>query len=366
ADFDGDGDADILFQFSGFPNDWQFYRNDGTDGTGNPTFTLLDKEDADSPIKGLNMVNMSSQNYRVGDFDGDGDLDMFASSLNVAGSVYWQSGSSPKLISATPADDTLNVSPGANIVLTFDRSVNPGSGSIQLVRLSDGQVTTIAASSVEVSGSGTTWTINPASNLDQGAAYAVRISPKAFVSTDGKAYEGIANNTALNFNTSSVQAPVISNLNGDSVTFTEGTPGTLLDAGSNASVTDADSLNFNGGNVTVTISNGQASQDVLWINTDGNGAGSISTSGNDVLYGGVVIGTYAGGTLGNPLVISLNSAATPAAVSGLLRNLSYRNTDLDNPNTAARTVQITVNDGAGGTSSVASVQVNVTAVNDAP
>lgn len=160
-----------------------------------------------------------------------------------------------------------------------------------------------------------------------------------------------------------IAAPVIANLNGDSVTFTEGTSGTLLDAGSNAVVTDADSVNFNGGNVTVTISNnGQTGQDVLWIKTDG----SISTSGNNVLYGGVVIGTYAGGTLGNSLVISLNSAATPAAVSGLLGNLSYRNTDLDNPNTATRTVQITVNDGAGGTSSVASVSVNVLAVNDAP
>ena len=357
GDFDGDGDADILYQTGSNGTAFEFARSNG-DGT----FTLTSI--GASPFAGLSLIDHSGSNYRVGDFDGDGDLDILTAAAGSRGTIYLQNGAAPELLSTTPVDNYTNVSPTANIILTFTESVSKGTGNIYIVRTSDNEIVeTIAIGSGQVTGSGTTWTIDPSITLGAGVSYAVRIDPKVFVDADGTVFKGISNNTTLNFTTGVAQPPVISNLNGDSVTFTEGTSGTLLDAGSNAIVTDADSVNFNGGNVTVTISNnGQASQDVLWIKTDG----SISTSGNNVLYGGVVIGTYAGGTLGSPLVISLNSAATPAAVSGLLRNLSYRNTDLDNPNTATRTVQITVNDGAGGTSSVASVSVNVAAVNDAP
>ena len=367
ADFDGDGDADILFQLSATTNDWKFYRNDGTDGTGNPTFTLLEKEDQNSPIKGLNMANMSNQNYRVGDFDGDGDLDIFASSLNIAGSLYLQSGTSPKLMNATPADNTLNVSPGANIVLTFDRSVVQGSGSIQLVRLSDGQVTTIAASSVEVSGSGTTWTINPSSNLDQGTAYAVRISPKAFVATDGKAYKGIANDTAFNFTTSNVQAPVISNLDGDTVSFVEDSSLVLLDSGAANTIADLDSTSFANGKITIQITGGgTAAEDVLLVRNQGTGPNQVYVNGSNLWYNSDIVGSFSGGTNGAPLVINLLSDATPDNVSAVLSNLAYRNTNSEDPSTAARSVSIIVEDGSGGTSAPATVTVNVLAVNDAP
>lgn len=367
ADLDGDGDGDILFQNSSNTNDWKFYRNDGKDGSGNPVFVLVEKDANDSPIIGLNMADMTNQNYKVGDFDGDGDLDIFASVALVPGSIYTQSGSLPQLLSATPADNTLNVSPGANIVLTFDRSVSPGSGSIQLVRLSDGQVTTIAASSVEVSGSGTTWTINPASNLDQGAAYAVRISPKAFVSTDGKAYKGIANDTAFNFTTSNVQAPVISNLNGDTVSFVEDSSLVLLDSGAAATVTDADSTSFANGKITIQITGGGTSaEDVLLIRNQGIGLNQLRADGSTLWYNGDIVGVYSGGTNGTPLVIDLMLDATPANVSAVLSNLAYRNTNTVDPSTTARSVSITVEDGSGGTSAPATVTVNVLAVNDAP
>lgn len=367
ADFDGDGDADILFQLSATTNDWKFYRNEGTNGSGNPVYTLLEKEDADSPIKGLNMVNMSNQNYRFGDFDGDGDLDLFASSLNVAGSVYLQSGSSPKLLSSTPGDDTLNVAPAANIVLTFDRAVIQGSGTIQIVRLSDGQITTISASEVQVSGSGTIWTINPSSNLEPGTAYAVRISPKAFIATDGKAYEGIANNTTLNFTTSSVLAPVIGNLNGDSVTYVEDSAYVLLDASGNATVSDADSANFNGGKLTAQITSGRVNgEDVLFIRDQGAGANQIAISGASIMYNGLVIGTFTGGSNGNPLAITFTANANATTVAALVQNLAYRNANTVEPSTASRSVSISMDDGAGGSSAVSVVALTVQSVNDAP
>ncbi|WP_176518466.1 hypothetical protein, partial [Pseudomonas faucium] len=82
---------------------------------------------------------------------------------------------------------------------------------------------------------------------------AILIDGKGVVNADGKALGGILNNSALNFTTVIAQPPVIGNLNGDSVTHIEGAPVTLIDAGGNAIVSDADSANFNGSNVTVRI-----------------------------------------------------------------------------------------------------------------
>ncbi|WP_315709646.1 Ig-like domain-containing protein [Brenneria uluponensis] len=162
-------------------------------------------------------------------------------------------------------------------------------------------------------------------------------------------------------------APVVSNLNGDSVSFTEGGSTVLLDSGSDSTVTDADSTDFNGGNVTVSITaNGVSGEDVLGIVDQGTGAGQIGLSGSSVLYGGVVIGTYAGGSSGSDLVVTLNSSATPTAVQALLRTLNYQNTNTTDPSTSTRTVSITVNDGDGGTSNSSSVSVGVVGVNDAP
>lgn len=83
------------------------------------------------------------------------------------------------------------------------------------------------------------------------------------------------------------------------VTASGGTAVTL-DAGSNA-----DHSHFNGGNVTVSVTaNAQTGEDVLGIANQGSGAGQISASSGNVGYGGTAIGTYAGGSNGNNLVIS--------------------------------------------------------------
>ncbi|KQQ62467.1 hypothetical protein ASF84_26880 [Pseudomonas sp. Leaf127] len=359
GDFDGDGDADVIYQTSGNGSAWRYARNDGT--------TFTDMAITSSPFAGVTLADMGNQQYRMGDFDGDGDLDIFVASSTLS-SVYFQGGSSPQLASATPADNSLSVSPTANIVLTFNDVVTKGTGNIYIVRTSDNTVVqTIAVGSSAVTGSGTTWTIDPPADLAQGVAYAIRIDNKTFANADGKVYAGIRNNVALNFVTSSNAAPVITNLNGDAVSYTEGSAGVLLDSSTNTTVTDTDSANFNGGNVTVSISNnGVTSEDELWISGQGAGATNINVSGSNITYGNDLIGTYTGGTLGNPLVISLNSAATPVAVSALLQRLAYRNSNDADITPSTRTVQVTVNDGTGGTSTAASVTLSVVAVNDAP
>ncbi|WNF45140.1 DUF4347 domain-containing protein [Pseudomonas sp. SG20056] len=184
-------------------------------------------------------------------------------------------------------------------------------------------------------------------------------------------YAGANNGMHYGFNNvvigSSNAAPVVSGLNSDSVTFTEGGSPVLLDTSTLATVTDSDSANFDTGNVTVSITgNGVSAEDVLSIRNQGTGAGQIGVSGAAITYGGIQIGTFSGGTAGSNLVITLDSDATPAAVQALVRNLTYSNSNNDNPSSAERTVRITVSDGDGGTSSNADVTVNVTPVNDLP
>jgi len=166
-------------------------------------------------------------------------------------------------------------------------------------------------------------------------------------------------------------APVITNLNGDSVSFLEDATHTLLDAGFNATVTDGDSMDFDGGNVTVSIVNNRVNtEDVLSIRNQGTAAGQIGTSGMNITYGGTLIGTRTAtdGTGTNDLIITLNSAASPAIVQALIRNLIYINTNITEPTTTTRTIRVTVNDGDGGnsTSAAANISVVVIAVNDAP
>jgi len=164
--------------------------------------------------------------------------------------------------------------------------------------------------------------------------------------------------------------PVISNLNADNPTFTEGgASALLLDVGGNASVVDADSLDFDMGNVTASITvNEFASEDTLGISTAGTVTLSNATNvGSVVSVGGVSVGTIAAagtGLAGNDLKVTLNSGATPARVTTLLNALTYFNSNSVNPNINPRTVAVTVNDGDGATSLPANVIVNVAATGD--
>src|SRR5690606_2004877 len=83
-------------------------------------------------------------------------------------------------------------------------------------------------------------------------------------------------------------------------------------------------------------------------------------------YGGEVIGTVTGGHDGVDLTVSLNSNATAEAVQALVRNLTYVNSNGDNPATEFLVLQMTLTDGQGGTSDPAILAIRVNSVNDAP
>ncbi|SFH57310.1 clostripain-related cysteine peptidase [Planctomicrobium piriforme] len=157
-------------------------------------------------------------------------------------------------------------------------------------------------------------------------------------------------------------APGIAGFDGN-ISYTEGNSGILLD--SDVTVTDPDSSDLAGGKLTVSLVGGKQSTDVLSIRTVGSGANQVTTSGNQVLVGGTIIGNCSGGTSNVALSVTLNANATPALVQKLLRAVAFSSTSR-NISTLPRTVQVTLTDGDGGTSAAVSKMIAVTAVNDAP
>ncbi|MDB5694908.1 MAG: tandem-95 repeat protein [Sphingomonas bacterium] len=162
----------------------------------------------------------------------------------------------------------------------------------------------------------------------------------SYVLTDGAGGTSTAVTATVNVTTIN-DAPTMADLTSP-VTFTE----SAVNAGPvvlDAAVTFVDGdVNLGGGAVRVS---GAIAEDVLAIRNQGSTSGLIGVSGADVSFGGVSIGTVAGGTAGTPLEVTLNTAATSAAVDALLQNLTYANAS--NTPTATRTLTVNVTDAAG-------------------
>jgi len=359
GDFDSDGDTDAIYQNGNTAGaGFGYFRNDGGTFT---NFTSL----TGTPFAGLDLTSQQLTTWTAVDIDGDGDVDIVDRDQSGGGLVlYRQNGAPPTLVSATPSDNSTGVGLNANITLTFSESVTKGNGNIYIYRGDGTLIETIAIGSAQVTGSGTTWTIDPSVTLAGLTNYYIRMDQETFADSEGAVFAGINNNTTLNFTTLAPNtAPTFTNLNGDTIAFTEGTA-VRLDTGNNATVADAEQANFNGGTLTVSITaNEVAGQDVLGVANIGTGAGQIGVFGSTITYQGVSIGTFTGGTGGADLVITLDGDSTPAATQALVRALTYNNTS-DAPNTANRTVTVVLTDGAGGTSTTQTVTVGLTAVND--
>jgi hypothetical protein len=183
----------------------------------------------------------------------------------------------------------------------------------------------------------------------------------AFITNSTSYCMNTENNTNRTFIGVFNRAPAIT-LPGGALNYTENEAPKVIDSG--ATVTDADSANFDTGKLTVDFSANGTADDRLDIRNGGMG-NPITLNGNKVVHNGTEIGTFTGGTGTTALEITLNANATPARIQDLARNITYANVS-DDPSTAARTVRFVLTDGDGGTSTAATKQNNVTAVNDAP
>lgn len=104
------------------------------------------------------------------------------------------------LTALTPADNGSTLA-SANLVATFDKPVQRGTGIIAIKRLADNSTVQSfdAATSSRLSFAGTSVTIDPTANLVPNTAYYVTIDATAITDTSGKAFAGIATNDLWNF-----------------------------------------------------------------------------------------------------------------------------------------------------------------------
>ncbi|SDD22156.1 DUF4347 domain-containing protein [Kordiimonas lacus] len=266
--------------------------------------------------------------------------------------------------------DGTNVTSGGDATISAGETIQVGGVSIGTVDATDdgqGGTLTINFSSANATNANVQTLIQ---NLELSAATGLGDRSFTLVLNDG---DGTANSgdedTAATFTVGVTgNPPAIGNLDGDSLTFTEGDSATLIDVSSNATLTDADSSNFDGGNMTVTFqSGGQAAEDLLTLDTSGTVSLAGTTAGSNVSVSGTVVGTLGNNiSAGNDLVINFNTDATPARVQELLQAVQYNNVGGDNPTDGDRVVRVTITDAASNAATgTADITVNVDPVNDA-
>lgn len=156
--------------------------------------------------------------------------------------------------------------------------------------------------------------------------------------------------------------PII-NLSNSTVSYQENAGVSLLSP--TGSVSDNDSYDLQGGVLQIAIVAGNTPNDRLSIFSSGTATGQISVNNGRVLYGGVVVGTFSGGIGTTPLTITLKQQATLVVTQAILRSIAFRSVG-DAVLSGSRTVQFTLSDGDGQTSSPVTMTIDVKAANDAP
>jgi hypothetical protein len=333
-DVDSDADLDVVAREPVSDTAIDVLRNDGG------SFTRL--TGAASPFAAVTLAtsDFTRVNTLVGDHDGDGDADLYNQALN---ELYRQAGSAPTTSTRAPASGEGGFAVTGDLALTFGEPVVLGSGAITLRDAATGAVVRrldVDADASRFSGAGgATITVDPPTPLPFATALNVSVDPGAFVAAgDGDAFAGIAP-TAWRFSTAANTAPALTALHGDSTTHLEGAPATPLDGATPATAIDADGAGFAGGELTAAVTGG-------------------AVAGEDRLAIGLFTGTTS-------VTVPLGPADDAAAVTGLLRAVTYANAGGDAPTAGPRTVTITLRDG-GGLATTATVTVAVQAVDDPP
>lgn len=334
GDFDSDGDADLLYQSAGDGSAWGYVRSDGA-----TLATIVTAGLPGTPFSGITQTNFAEGSGTVAvpeDYDGDSDVDVWLFSGSSQGTYLRQNENPPLLSSLTPADNATGIALATNLTIVFTETVVKGTGNIYIVRTSDNVVvSTIAVGDAAVTGSGTTWVIDPPANLAALTAYAIRMDAGVFKRSDNVWFMGISDNTTWNFVTVNPpnQPPVLTN------PATLNIPEDVTTALSGISVSDPDA---GAANLTLTLT---------------VPAGALAaTSGGGVTVGGTATALTLTGPAANINTFITGSSLTYTSVLNTPGNVTLSLDLTDNGNS-----------GTGGPLSVSgTTTLNVTAVNDNP
>lgn len=120
---------------------------------------------------------------------------------------------------------------------------------------------------------------------------------------------------------------------------------------------------FAGGTLQFNIASNYQANDRLSFVSTGTAAGQVAFNGNDVSYGGVLVGRVSPGV--QTRSITFNSAATVASIQAVIRSLTFEHTS-DSPTPDVRDVTFYLDNGNNGVSNLAVARVIVIPVNDSP
>ena len=151
----------------------------------------------------------------------------------------------PVLTGTNPADDATNVPASANLVASFDKVVQAGTGSISLKRTSDNvEIESFdVSSSSQLSFSGSQLTIDPAANLTAGVEYYVLIPASAVKDASDNFFAGITTPGGWSFTTDGT-APTV-------VTLSPADDATNVLTGANLVATFDEAVQKGTGNITL-------------------------------------------------------------------------------------------------------------------
>jgi len=176
--------------------------------SGNALIVVWDTQSASNGNGSLDDTSQSDIQLRVtpNDSTEDGTVQT-ASSFSV-------DNVDPEVSTLSPADNATDVTVDTNLVVTFTKTVNVGTGNIVIKKSSDNSTAeTTPVTNAKVSGSGTaTITINPSSNLAGETSYYVQIDSTGFDDSYGNSFAGISNTSTWNFTTADIANPAISNV----------------------------------------------------------------------------------------------------------------------------------------------------------
>jgi alpha-tubulin suppressor-like RCC1 family protein len=131
----------------------------------------------------------------------DGTIDVVSMANPFADDEYTADTTPPTATSFTPIDEALDVAIGANVVVTFSEAIQRGTGNV-LLKTAGGTVvaTYDAATSTNLTVSGSTLTLDPSADLAHGTAYQIEFAAGTIKDLAGNPYTGTA---SYNFTTTS-------------------------------------------------------------------------------------------------------------------------------------------------------------------
>ena len=180
----------------------------------------------------------------------------------------------PLLASFSPVDNSTGIAVGTNITISFNEAVKAGSGNI-LIYNSNGTVArTISVTDTgQVSFSGSTVTINPATDLAANSGYYVNLASGVIKDIAGNNYAGFTDTGFFNFTTSATSDTTAPLLTG----FTPFDNSTNVAASTNITISFNEAVKAGSGNILIYNSNGTVARTISVTDT-----GQVSFSGSTV------------------------------------------------------------------------------------